>query len=66
MIQEDAQRCLELDEKIKRLESKIAEIAQDSKSDKIVRSNPGYGATCSSEAGWAVKIAYVLIAKKGT
>ncbi len=31
MIQEDARRCLELDEKIKRLRNKIAEIAKDSK-----------------------------------
>ena len=31
MIQEDAKRCLELDEKIKRLEAKIAEVAKNSK-----------------------------------
>jgi hypothetical protein len=43
MIQEDAQRCLELDEKIKRLEAKIADIAKDSKIAKLLRSNPGYG-----------------------
>jgi transposase len=49
MIQEDARRCVELDEKIKRLEAKIAAVAQDSKIAKILRSIPGYGATCSSE-----------------
>ncbi len=49
MIQEDAKRCLELDDKIKRLEAKIAEVAKDSKIAKILRSIPGYGATCSSE-----------------
>ena len=49
MIQEDAKRCLELDEKIKRLEVKIAGIAKDSKIAKILRSIPGYGATSSSE-----------------
>lgn len=49
MIQEDAQRCLELDGKIKRLESKIAEVAKDSKIAKLLRSIPGYGATCTSE-----------------
>jgi transposase len=49
MIQEDAKRCLELDEKIKRLETKIAETATDSKIAKLFRSIPGYGVTCSSE-----------------
>jgi transposase len=49
MIQEDAKRCLELDEKIKRLEAKIAETAKDSKIAKLLRSIPGYGVTCSSE-----------------
>lgn len=49
MIQEDARRCLELDEKIKRLRTKIAEIAQDSKIAKTLRSIPGYGAVCTSE-----------------
>ena len=49
MIQEDARRCLELDEKIKRLEGNIAEVAKDSKIAKILRSIPGYGATCSAE-----------------
>ena len=49
MIQEDAKRCLELDEKIKRLETKIAEVAKDSKIAKLLRSIPGYGATCTSE-----------------
>ena len=49
MIQEDAKRCLELDEKIKRLEAKIAGIAKDSKIAKILRSIPGFGAVCTSE-----------------
>jgi transposase len=49
MIREDAKRCLELDEKIKGLETKIAETAQNSKIAKLLRSIPGYGATCSSE-----------------
>jgi transposase len=49
MIQEDAQRCLELDERIKALDAKIAEIAQNSQIAKILRSIPGYGATCTSE-----------------
>ncbi|MGH7796827.1 MAG: IS110 family transposase [Candidatus Binatia bacterium] len=49
MIQEDAKRCLELDEKIKRLETKIAEVAKDSKIAKTLRSIPGFGAVCSSE-----------------
>lgn len=49
MIQEDARRCLELDEKIKRLRTKIAEIAQDSKIAKTLRSIPGYGEVCTSE-----------------
>ena len=49
MIQEDAKRCLELDEKIKRLEAKIAETAKDSKIAKFLRSIPGFGATCTSE-----------------
>jgi len=40
MIQEDAKRCLELDEKIKRLQAKIA---------KTLRSIPGFGAVCTSE-----------------
>jgi transposase len=49
MIQEDAKRCLELDEKIKRLEAKIAEVARGSKIAKILRSIPGFGAVCTSE-----------------
>jgi transposase len=49
MIQEDAKRCLELDEKIKRLEAKIAEVAKSSKIAKTLRSIPGFGAVCSSE-----------------
>jgi transposase len=49
MIQEDAKRCLELEEKIKRLETKIAEIAENSKIAKMLRSIPGYGPTCTAE-----------------
>jgi transposase len=49
MIQEDAQRCLDLDGKIKRLEAKIAEVAKGSKITKILRSIPGFGAVCTSE-----------------
>jgi hypothetical protein len=44
MIQEDAKRCLELDEKIKRLQAQIAEVAKDSKIAKTLRSIPGFGA----------------------
>ena len=49
MIQEDARRCLELDEKIKGLETKIAEVARESKIAKTLRSIPGFGAVCTSE-----------------
>ena len=49
MIQEDAKRCLELDEKIKRLEAKIEEVAKVSKIAKILLSIPGFGAVCTSE-----------------
>jgi transposase len=49
MIQEDARRCLDLDEKIKRLEAKIASIAKDSAIAKTLRSIPGFGAVCTSE-----------------
>jgi transposase len=45
MIQEDARRCLELDEKIKRL----AEVAKRSTIVKTLRSIPGFGAICTSE-----------------
>ena len=49
MIQEDARRCLELDEKINRLETRIAEVANGSKIAKTLRSIPGFGAVCTSE-----------------
>jgi transposase len=49
MIQEDAKRCLELDEKIKRLQVKIAEVAKNSKIAQTLRSIPGFGAVCTSE-----------------
>ena len=51
MIQEDAKRCLELDEKIKRLQAKIAEVAKNSKIAKTLRSIPGFGAVCTSKIG---------------
>lgn len=49
MIQEDAQRILELDRTIKALEAKIKEVAERSKIAKLLRSIPGYGAICTSE-----------------
>ena len=49
MIHEDATRCLELDEKVKRLEAKIADVAKGSKITKILRSIPGFGAVSTSE-----------------
>lgn len=49
MIREDAQRCLELDEKIRRLESQIGQLAENSKIAKILRSIPGFGPVCTSE-----------------
>ena len=49
MIQEDATRALELEEKIKALEAKIEEVAKRSKIAKILLSIPGFGPTCTSE-----------------
>ena len=49
MIQEDAQRCLDLEDKIKALETKIKQVAKDSKIAKILLSIPGFGAVCTSE-----------------
>ena len=49
MIQEDAQRCLDLEEKIKALETKIQQVARDSKIAKILLSIPGFGTVCTSE-----------------
>jgi transposase len=49
MIHEDAQRCLELEEKIKTLQTKIEQIARDSKIAKILLSIPGFGPVCTSE-----------------
>ena len=49
MIQEDVQRILDLDETIKGLEVKMAEVAERSKMAKLLRSIPGYGAICTSE-----------------
>jgi transposase len=49
MIQEDAKRCLELDEKVKGLETKIREVAKESKIAKILLSIPGFGPVCTTE-----------------
>ena len=49
MIQEDARRILELDQTIKALEVKTAEVAQRSKIAKLLRSIPGFGAIGTSE-----------------
>jgi transposase len=49
MIQEDAQRCLDLGEKIKTLETKIKQVAEDSKIAKILLSLPGFGKVCTAE-----------------
>jgi len=49
MIQEDAKRCLELEEKVKTLEAKIREVAQDSKIAKLLLSIPGFGPVCTTE-----------------
>lgn len=49
MIQEDAQRCLDLEEKIKTLETKIKQVAADSKIATTLLSIPGFGAVCTSE-----------------
>ena len=49
MIQEDAQRSLDLEDKIKALETKIKQVAKDSKIAKILLSIPGFGPVCTSE-----------------
>jgi transposase len=49
MIREDAHRCLELEEKIRTLDTKIKEVAKGSKSAKILLSIPGFGPVCTSE-----------------
>jgi transposase len=51
MIQEDTKRCLELDEKVKTLETKIREVAKDSKIAKLLLSIPGFGPVCTTELG---------------
>ncbi len=58
MIQEDAQRCLELDEKIKALRAKIKEIAKDSKMAKILLSIPGFGTICTAELAGEIGTVY--------
>jgi transposase len=49
MIQEDAHRCLELEEKIRTLQAKIKEVAKISTIAKILLSIPGFGTVCTSE-----------------
>jgi transposase len=49
MIQEDAKRCLELEERVKTLETKIREVAKQSKIVKILLSIPGFGPVCTTE-----------------
>jgi len=49
MIQEDAQRCLDLDEKIKVLETNIKEVAKQSKIARTLLSIPGFGTICTAE-----------------
>ena len=49
MIQEDAHRCLDLEEKIRTLQAKIKEVAKISTIAKILLSIPGFGAVCTSE-----------------
>ena len=56
MIHEDAERCLELEEKIKALESKIKEVAKDSRIAKILLSIPGFGPVCTSELAGEIGI----------
>src|SRR4029077_20443345 len=49
MIQEDAWRCLDLEDKIKALGTKIKQVAQDSKIAKMLLSIPGFGPVSTSE-----------------
>ena len=49
MIQEDAHRVLELEEKIKTLEAKNKQVAKESKIAKVLLSIPGFGSVCTSE-----------------
>jgi transposase len=49
MIQEDARRILELEEKIEALEGKITAIIPQSTIAKLIDSIPGFGQVCSSE-----------------
>lgn len=49
MIREDAQRCIELREKIKGLTAKIKEVAENSKIAKLLLSIPGFGSVCTAE-----------------
>jgi transposase len=49
MIHEDAQRCVELEEKIKTLATKIEQVAKGSKIAKVLLTIPGFGPVCTSE-----------------
>jgi hypothetical protein len=49
MNQEDAWRCLDLEDKIKALGTKIKQVAQDSKIAKMLLSIPGFGPVSTSE-----------------
>ena len=49
MIHEDAQRCVELEEKIKTLATKTEQVAKGSKIAKVLLSIPGFGPVCTSE-----------------
>lgn len=49
MIQEDAARVLELQEKIKALEAKLAKVSERSTMARLLDSIPGFGLICASE-----------------
>jgi transposase len=49
MIQEDAARVLELHEKIKALEAKLAKVSERSTMARLLDSIPGFGLICASE-----------------
>jgi transposase len=54
MIQEDAQRCLELEEKIRTLEIKIKQVAKDPQVARILLSIPALARSAlqSWQEGW--------------
>src|SRR4029077_13121067 len=55
MIQEDAWRCLDLEDKIKALGTKIKQVAQDSKIAKMLLSIPGFGPVSTSELAGEIR-----------